>query len=282
MTTKQKLLIASFISRSVRVIRRAFGLRSVGVFRRSNILWELDLKQGIDFAIYLQGGFEPSTLREYKTIVRSGYTVLDIGANIGAHTLPLAMLAGKKGKVISFEPTDYAYNKLVKNISLNPILKDIITPVQAMLVGSQNSEKPDAIPSSWSLDPPSPGEVIHAVHKGAFQSLENATLVCLDDWVSENSLQQVDFIKIDVDGFEIDVLEGSKKILKDYRPIIMMEFAPYIFAERGRSFSELLQLLNQLRYAARDMAGKPLDLSPELETRIPIGGGINVLLNPKS
>ena len=57
-------------------------------------VWELDLREGIDFAIYLQGGFEPAALAGGVGVVKPGSVALDIGANIGSHTLPLAQIVG--------------------------------------------------------------------------------------------------------------------------------------------------------------------------------------------
>ena len=111
LNTRQKIAIAGLISGIVRTTRTLVGKADVGVFRRGDIVWELDLSEGIDFAIYLRGGFEPETLREYRRIVRAGFVALDIGANIGSHTLPLAQLVGPSGRVYSFEPTDYAFAK---------------------------------------------------------------------------------------------------------------------------------------------------------------------------
>ena len=111
MNTRRKLAIAGLISGIVRTTRGLIGKADVGVFRRGDIVWELDLSEGIDFAIYLRGGFEPETLREYRRIVQAGFVALDIGANIGSHTLPLAQLVGPSGRVYSFEPTDYAFAK---------------------------------------------------------------------------------------------------------------------------------------------------------------------------
>ena len=62
-----------------------------------SINWRLDLLEGID----LLGSFEPLTVRAYRGIVRPGDTVLDIGANVGAHTLPLAQLVGETCRVIA-------------------------------------------------------------------------------------------------------------------------------------------------------------------------------------
>jgi FkbM family methyltransferase len=206
--------------------------------------------------------------------------VFDIGANIGSHTIPLAQLVGQIGKVVAFEPTDYAYTKLQRNLNLNPTLQSRVTTVQALLVATGEEQKPEGIPSSWSLEAPSAGEHIHPVHKGTYNSLQGAATIQLDQWVAANHLNHLDFVKIDVDGFEVDVLKGAKHTLRRFRPVIMMEFAPYVFKERGQSFKELLSLLHDFRYQARKVHGNYLELIPELERLIPHGGSINVILEP--
>lgn len=282
MKTHVKIQLASLASGGIRRLRSILGKPNTGVFHRGGLNWELDLTQGIDFAIYLQGGFEPSTLQEYGRMVRAGDTVFDIGANVGAHTLPLASLVGFEGSVVAFEPTDYAFKKLQRNVSLNPVLGERITVVQALLVGTAQQAKPPSIPSSWSLAAPAPGEVIHPVHKGTYNSLSGALAVPLDQWVANANLNRLDFIKIDVDGFEVDVLEGAKETLQRFRPRIMMEFAPYVFQERGRSFKELLSTLRQQGYEAREVQKSKLDLSDDLEKKIPHGESINVILVPSN
>lgn len=280
MTTEQKILLAAILSRIVRRLRSFRGKSDVALFQRGGLQWELDLRQGIDFAIYLQGGFEPMTLREYGRLVKPGDTVLDIGANIGAHTLPLAQLVGPSGAVVAFEPTDYAFAKLQRNLQLNPSLQSRVTSVQALLVATASEQKPDGIPSSWSLEAPAVGEDIHPVHKGTYNSLQGALPLQLDQWVADNGLTRLDFVKIDVDGFEIDVLEGATQTLQRFRPQIMMEFAPYVFRERGQSFAELISLLQHSGYRAREVRGKEIRLTSDLERSIPHGGSINVILDP--
>lgn len=280
MTTEQKIRLAALLSQVVRSIRSIQGKSDIAILHRGGLDWELDLKQGIDFAIYLQGGFEPRTLQEYAQLVNSGDTVLDIGANIGAHTLPLAQLVGTNGRVVAFEPTDYAFAKLQRNLELNPLLQSRIIAVQALLVAKADQQKPEGIPSSWSLETPRTGESIHPVHKGTYNSLNKAAAIQLDQWIEERKLDRLDFIKIDVDGFEVDVLEGAQQTLQRHRPRIMMEFAPYVFAERGRAFAELISLLRQAHYQARQVDGKEIELSSKLERSIPHGGSINVILNP--
>jgi FkbM family methyltransferase len=275
--TRQKIVIAGLISGIVRTIRSVLGKGDVGIFRRGEIAWELDLREGIDFAIYLQGGFEPETLREYRRLVRAGSVVLDIGANIGSHTLPLAQLVGPSGRVYSFEPTDYAFGKQRRNLSLNPELSKRVCAFQAMLVGHGVAQKPETIPSSWPLDRRARMD-LHPTHFGRYNPLEGAELLRLDDWTAREQPPRIDFLKMDVDGYEIDVIEGAGETLSRYKPVMMMEFAPYIFPERGRSFEELLDALSGLRYRARTIDGTALALEPSLEAAIPREGSMNVIL----
>jgi hypothetical protein len=83
---------------------------------------------------------------------------------------------------------------------------------------------------------------------------------------------------MDVDGYEIDVIEGAAETLSRHTPLIMMEFAPHVFPERGRSFKELLDALLALGYRARTVGEKALKMDSSIEALIPRGGSINVVL----
>jgi len=85
--------MAALLARVARGIRALGGKRDVGVFRRGDIVWELDLKEGIDFAIYLQG-VRARDLAGYRRSCSRSLSVLNIGADIGSHTLPLAQMEG--------------------------------------------------------------------------------------------------------------------------------------------------------------------------------------------
>ncbi len=280
-STKSKIAIASVISKIFRTTRSMVGLKNKTQFKRGGIIWDLDLAQGIDFAIFLQGGFEPETIKTYRKYVDSGTVVLDIGANIGAHTLPLAKMVGETGKVIAFEPTDYAFGKLLKNLSLNGALASRVTAIQALLVGTLSEEIPESIPSSWPLESISDNEgVNHPIHGGKFNALSGAIPTRLDDWFEKNPEGHIDFIKMDVDGYEIGVLEGASRTLAKHHPVIVAEFAPYIFEERGRKFSELVDFLRDHNYVCCSFGGTKLPLDKSLESQIGNGCSINVILKP--
>ena len=169
--TKTKITFARCIRSVVKPVRLAFGGGDKIITRRSGILWNLDLKEGIDFSIYIFGGFELRTLRLYKKIVRNGNIVIDVGANIGAHTLPLAQLVGQLGRVFAFEPTEYAFKKLEHNLSLNPELASRVFAKQVALLESTSASVPDEIYSSWPIE--RSGDV-HLVHGGQLKGTQGA------------------------------------------------------------------------------------------------------------
>ena len=125
--TKHKILLARLIQAPIIILRKAIGLSTRITANRAGICWHLDLHEGIDFAIYLTGRYEPDTVTTMASLIKSGDVVLDIGANIGAHTLSMARMIGKEGEVFAFEPTKYAFDKLVANTTLNPNLRSKIT-----------------------------------------------------------------------------------------------------------------------------------------------------------
>lgn len=279
LNTAQKIALAAAVSRIVVRGRRAFGKPPEDDFVRNGIRWRLDLREGIDFSIFLLGAFEPSTVRAYARIVKSGDTVLDIGANIGAHALPLARLVGERGRVIAFEPTSFALRKCAANIALNPGLSGRIALHQVMLVENDGGALPAAIFSSWPLveDPQ-----LHATHRGKLMDTGGARAATLDRMMQDLGLSAVDFIKLDVDGHEYSVLAGAKATLRKSRPTIALELAPYIHAEQGHTFEEVIALLVGMGYAFRDIRSlQPLSADPAaLRARIPRHGSMNVLATP--
>jgi hypothetical protein len=118
-------------------------------------------------------GFEPETLRGIAGRAAGVRSCWISGADIGSHTLPLAQMEGPSGRVCSFEPTDCAFGKQGRNLSLNPEFSRRVNALQAMLVGRSTQEMPEAIPSSWPLDNES-GTELDTIHVGRFNTLEGA------------------------------------------------------------------------------------------------------------
>lgn len=256
--------------------RRLIGRDHLARVRRGGIDWELDLREGIDFSIYLLGSFEPETVAAYSRIVEPGMTVVDIGANSGAHTLHLANLVGENGHVIAFEPTNWAAAKLRRNLSLNPVLESRVTVLQTMLTDDDDTEVPDAIHSSWPL---AAGDDVHPELRARAMSTSGATARTLDAVLAESDATTVGFVKLDVDGYECQVLGGMLETLRDNRPPILMEFSPYGYEEKGGSLERLVELLRAVDYRLFRLGSK-LPLPSDVDSLAKLSGrgaGFNVV-----
>ncbi len=175
------------------------------------------------------GEFSEGELKLFTHFVRKGSVVLDIGANIGAHTVPLARLVGPEGVVVAFEPQPVLYRILSANLLLNSVTN---TLTYGMALGDTVGEC--RIPV---LDYSQPfnfgGLAMDMVEDG-----EAVPLGRLDDF----NLPRVNFIKIDVEGFEAKVLAGAAQTIERCRPIM------YIENDRADKSAELIQLLFDMNY----------------------------------
>ena len=259
--------------------RRLTGRRSANADSvRNGLRWSLDLREGIDLSIYLLGRFEVGVSRTLDAAVRPGMTVVDIGANVGAHTLPLARSVGADGLVVALEPTAWAYRRLQHNLALNPELEGRVRALQVAL-GEPGGSVPETLFSSWNLS--ATGEAVHATHGGSPKSTDGCTATTLDQVVAEQALSRVDLIKLDVDGFEAKILRGGRDTLTRLRPQILLELCSYTLAEQGDRLDDLLELLWSAGYDLRQPRGDPLPRDRRwIEQALPRGGSINVLAVP--
>ena len=243
---------------------------------REGIKYDLELSEGIDFAIYLGNIYERQTKAALRKLVAPGALVLDIGANIGAHTLHLAKLVGPDGRVLAFEPTDYAISKLRRNLGLNPQLVSRVTAYHCFLTTSDADEVPSKIYSSWPLNN-EPG--LHAKHLGREMKTGAAHARSLDSVLHELGDRKVQLVKLDVDGFECDVLRGASSLLRDVKPVFVMELAPYVLEERGSSLEEFVSFFLENGYSLyEERTQARLPSSPkELNGMIADGACINAI-----
>jgi FkbM family methyltransferase len=137
--------------------------------------------------------------------VERGSTVLDIGAHIGTHTLPLAELVGPNGRVYAFEPQKKIYRELYYNLKLNHI--NNVVPLRYAIGNS-----PSVIEMAVAMDG---NEGATAIGSGG----DKAELRTIDSF----GFRGVSFIKIDVEGFEDQVIDGARETLQKSRPVLIVE-----------------------------------------------------------
>ena len=238
MKTIYKIQIAKILSR----ILTFFISRNQNV-ERNSIKWSLDLNEGIDLSIYLFGTSEKKivNLRKIFTNKNESLTILDIGANVGSVSLVIAKMF-KNSKIFAIEPTNYAFNKLSNNLEMN---QDLINRVHTRQIFISNDKKPQKVWSSWNFDN---SNEKHQKHLGTLKEIKDNSYLKLDEFVEKEKLAKVDFIKLDVDGYELDVLKSGEKFLKINKPIIFTEIAPYLYPEFGYNCYELIKFFKELNY----------------------------------
>ena len=214
---------------------------------------ELDLGEVIDLTLYL-GEFEKDVRKAIERYCKSGMTVLDIGANVGAHALLLARIVAPGGRVVAFEPTEYAFRKLVRNVALNPSFQ--VTTVQVALAEVPAPPRKVYFRSSWpTFGPRKDGESLVASER-------------LDDWCDRNAIGHVDLIKMDVDGNEYGVLAGAENLLGRSHPTMLMEVVGPHLDDESRN---PLRILERHGYTFRDVgSGQPTSIE-QMRGRLPRG-----------
>jgi FkbM family methyltransferase len=223
--------------------------------KRRGLNWWLDLSEGIDLSIYLFGSFEPRTNSAYRRMVTHGDVVLDIGANIGAHTLPLGRCVGESGRVIAFEPTTMAFERLRRNIGENPELVSRIVTEQVMLCDDDGRTPSPLLYASWPLHGDAPR---HELHLGVAMETTGAKCRTLDTVMVDRGIDRVSLIKMDVDGHEMDVLRGARRTLARYRPRIIMELAEYSPVADSDTPNEIFGFLRGFGYRFSDLNGRSI------------------------
>ena len=238
MKTKFKILIAKILSRLLTI----FISKNQRVIK-NGIKWNLDLDEGIDLSVYLFGTSERkiSNLKTLLSEKDGTLTMIDIGANIGSVSLLLASIF-KNSKIFAIEPTDYAYNKLSNNLKLNEELKSRVFLRQLFI---SNNKKPEKVWSSWNFDK---SNKKHQKHLGTLKEIKQNAYVKLDQFIKDENLKNIDFIKLDVDGYELDVLISGEDFLIKNKPIIFIEIAPYLYPEFGYNCQELINFIQRLNY----------------------------------
>ncbi len=162
-------------------------------------------------------GFETDERAFVQNFLKPGMTVLDVGAHHGLYTLLASKRVGKTGTVTAFEPSPRERKALLLNLKLNRT-KNV--RVEAIALGSSNTQSQLYVVDHQetgcnSLRPP--------VTSGTMSTTQ-VEVRRLDDWAMEHHMEHADFIKLDVEGGELEFLKGAERFLAgSKRPVILAE-----------------------------------------------------------
>ena len=180
------------------------------------------------------GQYEPHFLQVASAILKPGDVCVDIGANLGYHTVTMAKLVGESGVVWAFEPQRIIYQQLCGNCFLNEVRNVMAFPLaigdrdQLVKIESLNYEA--LAINTGEVRVTEEGDEVQAAPLDAFD------------------FQRVDFIKADMQGSELKFLTGASRILVRCRPVIFMEVEEPFLAVMGTSSREILNRLLSLNY----------------------------------
>lgn len=207
----------------------------------------------VDHGIFLEtqithGGYESPIIRKIQGLLQDGARCVDIGANVGLLTLAMANVVGRSGQVLAIEPGPKLCRRMRENIALNPRLRDRITVLSVGLAetaGAMFWVECEDHPGNATLEDKAPEKAEHA----------RVTVAPLDAVVGEEGWSKVDFVKIDVEGMELNVLRGAVGLLKQCRPLLVFETLPEFRMSDGRdTFAEIGELLEGFGYDFAVMA----------------------------
>ena len=184
------------------------------------------------------GSYEFEKQQLVVELVKPGKVFFDVGAHVGFYTLMASSLVGDGGKVIAFEPLPKNLNYLERHLALNTSKN--VTLIKAAVSNHSGKARFQEAPSS-------------SMGKLTEQGSLEVDLVCLDELYSKQLIPVPDYMKIDVEGAEADVLNGARHLLTTSHPLIFL-------ATHGREIhDECLGLLKAMGYVCRPL-GEATDI----------------------
>jgi FkbM family methyltransferase len=194
-----------------------------------------DTKTWIGARIVFMGDYEAGLKEIFKTLIKPGDVVVDIGANIGFHSLYFAELVGEKGKVISFEPVAYNFASLSENIQLNAFKQ-----IKAYNIALSDKEEEFTIEIDEKSN--NPGS-FNLFAKGGHTVIKCA----IGDEILKD--EKINFFKIDVEGYESYVIAGLLKTIEKNRPFLVFEYDADYHNKTGLPNSYIFDLLKPFNYS---------------------------------
>jgi FkbM family methyltransferase len=213
-------------------IRRNVGLGALVEYTVSEVL---------DRSRYLYGSYEYVYASAFVAQIAPGSTVVDVGANIGEYTLLAAVATGQDGLVFSVEPNLGLHHRIIRNLDLNGFSNVRLMPVA---LGSSAGSGTLTVP----IEGPALGTLRDTAAGNGSDRLE-VPIRRLDDVVGPPSRQRLSVVKVDVEGWELEVLRGAQETLAQAKPVVLYECGGEQFQTvDGRRLTPSMAYLEALGY----------------------------------
>ena len=237
--------------RIVRKINRYFKsrLKSSSVVINGYIIF---LDPNDSLRISINRSYEKFPLEIARKEIKKGDVVLDLGANIGYHTINFSRMVGENGKIFSFEPEPNNFELLKKNVEVNNC-KNVTLVKKA--VSNKNGRSRLYLSEENTADN-------RTFNSGDDRKFIEIDEIKLDDYF-KNFGKKINFIKMNIQGSEIAAIEGMKNIITKQKQLkILFEFTPYLHKLFGTEPRELLELFGDLNFKLYSLDRKKRSIHP--------------------
>jgi FkbM family methyltransferase len=205
----------------------------------NGLLFQVNPKEHLQKDIFWYGFYEKKYVLAWELLIQSNFLVADIGANAGYYS----MVASKKitsGTVYAFEPNAGCRKMIEENIRINKIKNISVSP----LALSNNS----GVKTLFISEDDNIGMTGFTKAENFSGKTEVVACTSLDLWVDENKIEKLHLIKMDIEGGEMDALEGMKNVIQFHRPGIFIEICNELLQRFGNSSQDIFSFFEGYQY----------------------------------
>ncbi|MEK6840551.1 MAG: FkbM family methyltransferase [Nanoarchaeota archaeon] len=196
-------------------------------------------------------------------IVHNPEVIIDIGANYGPYSFFLSKLY-PEARIFAFEPAKSSYyilKRITKEFNLSNVTllkkglgakeekKDIITPLQYTILAYVSGKN---------------------IQKSSKDSVEEIEITTLDKFFVRNKISKIDFIKCDVEGFELEVFKGAKKTIRKFKPLILVEIEERHTKKYGINPDKVMKFFKGLGYNYYSLKNENVEKTDKITKEIPL------------
>jgi len=222
----------------------------------------LDLQvEGISRTLAFYKTREEDMIQVIKEYLKEGMTVLDCGSNIGFYPLLEAEIMKNNGQIYAFEPDERNFVLLEKNIQLCPY-GETIKPYN-MAVSNKSGTERMFVATASNLNKLYSNDDQDFIERHTVEESVDVETITVDDFCSRENVQ-IDFLRMDIEGYEVEVFQGMRGTFKNAQSgfMVLLELHPHAYSE-DRSFASELKLLFDQGFIAKVLisAGVPIPKS---------------------
>jgi FkbM family methyltransferase len=194
----------------------------------------------IECTILGTGTYEDDIKKLINISLKDGENALDIGGNIGLQSIRMSKCVGSNGKIYAFEPLTYLQEKFKKNVQLNRVDNVVLIPY------ALSNEEGDL---EFTIN-------INSYNQGTFSLTHNSNgaekqvvnIKIADNLPEIQNLNTLSLIKIDVEGFEFQIIKGLEKTIQKHRPRIIFEYDENYWKNSGQKIEDCYSFFSSLNY----------------------------------